>query len=116
MKIFLDENVGLRLAADLRNGGHEVFAVAESAERGMRDDEIWSLACAGSSLLVTRDWHFTNAARYDPTHCLGVVFVRPGNLKASEEAGLVCSFLAGHALEEYEGRLVTLSRGTVRIR
>ena len=116
MKILLDENVSLRLAADLWKDGHEVFAIAESAERGMRDEEIWALACRGPRLLITRDYHFTQPARYDPGRCLGVVFVRPGNLKAIEEAASVRSYLAGRPLETFQGRLVTLSRGTVRIR
>jgi len=41
MVIVLDENVSLALAGMLRQAGHEVFAVAETTERGLADDEVW---------------------------------------------------------------------------
>ena len=116
MKILLDENVCLRLAGALREDGHEVLAIAESAGKGLPDGEVWSLACEDSSLLITRDYHFTNAVRFNPAFCLGIVFLRHGNLKASEEVALVRSFLLSHPLAEYQGRLVTLAPGSITMR
>lgn len=116
MRILLDENVCLRLAGALRGDNHEVAAIAESAEKGMPDNEVWALACEGPSLLITRDYHFANSVRFDPALCLSVVFLRHGNLKADEEVTLIRSFLTSNALEEYQGKLVTLSPGSVRIR
>lgn len=116
MRILLDENVCLRLADVLREDGHEVLAMVESAARGLPDGEVWSLACENPSLLITRDYHFTNAVRFDPALCLGIVFLRHGNLTASEEVSLVRSFLVSHPLSEYGGKLVTLSRGSIRVR
>ena len=41
MKIVLDENVSLSLATVLREDGHDVLAVAESAEKSSEDEEVW---------------------------------------------------------------------------
>jgi predicted nuclease of predicted toxin-antitoxin system len=116
MRILLDESVCLRLADALREDGHEVLAIAESAGKGLPDNDVWTVACEGAFLLITRDYHFTNAVRFDPALCLGTVFLRHGNLKASEEVTLVRSFLLAHPPVEYQGRLVTLSPGRIRIR
>ncbi|MBN2562878.1 MAG: DUF5615 family PIN-like protein [Phycisphaerae bacterium] len=71
MRILLDENVCLHLAGALREDGHEVIAVAESAGKGLPDSDVWFLACQGPSLFITRDHHFTNAVRFDASLCLG---------------------------------------------
>jgi predicted nuclease of predicted toxin-antitoxin system len=116
MRILLDENVCLRLAGALREDGHEVLAITESAGKGLPDHEVWSLARESGSLLISRDYHFTNGVQFDPGLCLGIVFLRHGNLKASEEVTLVRSFLSSHPLAEYQGKLVTLSPGSTRVR
>ena len=116
MRIVLDENVCLRLARVLREDGHEVFSVAESQERSLSDAEVWTLVCETHALLITRDYHFTNGIRFNAARCLGIVFLRHGNLKASDEMALVRSFLASHVLEEFRGKLVTLFPGSARIR
>lgn len=116
MRILLDENVCMGLAAALRKDGHEVLAIAEGVPGGLPDDEVWGLACQGPFLLLTRDYHFTNAVRFNASACHGIVFLRHGNLKAGEEVALVRSFLSSNPLEEFQGKLVTLSSKGIRIR
>ena len=116
MKILLDENVSLRMADMLRKAGYEVFAVAETAERGMGDQEIWELACSKPFLLITRDYHFTNPVRFAPAFCEGILYIRAGNLTADDEIHLVQRFLAAHPTDQFRGRMVTLSPGSTRIR
>ena len=116
MRILLDENVSQSLAGALRADGHDILTVAESAGKGLPDSDVWRLACDGPFLLLTRDYHFANAVRFDPTLCLGIVFLRQGNLKSSEELDLVRSFLASYPLPAYQGKLVTLSPGSIRFR
>jgi predicted nuclease of predicted toxin-antitoxin system len=116
MKILLDESVSLRLAPALRRLGHDVTAIAELNVRGQSDEGVWHLATDEQALLITRDYHFTNALRFDPARCLGIIFIRHGNLSAADEMSLVQTFLEAHPLHEFQGRLVTLSPGSVRIR
>jgi len=116
MKILLDENISLRLARILRESGFSVFSIAENADKGMQDDEVWPLACSAPYLLITRDYHFTNPVRYDPSKCLGIVFLRHGNMTASDETQIVLSFLSRFPLEQYQGKLVVLSKNEVKFR
>ena len=102
MVIVLDENVSVALTAALRQVGHKVIAVAETAERGMADTEVWELAKAERAVLITRDHGFTKWRR--------------GNLSSEEGVALVIDFLAAHELDEYKGCLVTLWPGGARIR
>jgi len=116
MRVLLDESCCLSLARVLRDDGHEVFSISETGRKGTEDDQVWDLTCRGPYLLVTRDYHFTNSVRFPAEECLGVLFVRHGNLKARDEAELVRSFLAKHPLDEFKGALIVLSPGAVRIR
>ena len=67
-------------------------------------------------MLVTRDPHFTNPVRFDPSVTAGILHIVHGNLTGSEEAELVGGFLRGQRPETYAGRLVLVSRGGTRIR
>jgi len=116
MVIILDENVSLALAQSLRQAGHEVVAVAEIAERGMKDDEVWELAKAQQSILITRDYIFTNPVHFKTQEVQAVIYLRRGNLRAEEKIALVMDFLASHKLDEFKGCLVTLWPGGARIR
>jgi len=114
--IVLDENVSLALASALREAGHGVIALAETAGRGMTDTEVWELARARRAILITRDHGFTNPVRFRAQEVEAVIYVRRGNLRSEEEVVLVMGFLAAHELDEYKGRLVTLWPGGTRIR
>jgi len=116
MRVLLDENVGLSTARRLHDSGHEVLAIAETTSRGIADAEVWSIAREGSYLLITRDYHFTNSVRFPPSECLGILFVRHGNLTAEQEGALVARFLNHTFRTEHTGRLIVLSPGSVRIR
>ena len=92
MVIVLDENVSLALTAALRQVGHKVIAVAETAERGMADTEVWELAKAERAVLITRDHGFTNPVRFRTQEVGAVIYLRRGNLSSEEEVALVTDF------------------------
>lgn len=116
MKIVIDENVSLGLASLLRGRGFTVTAIAEIAERGMGDEEVWSLVKELSSLLITRDYHFTNPTRFDSNLVEAIIFIRSGNLTSTEEINLVEKFISNYPFENYKGKLVTLSKKEIKIR
>ncbi len=116
MRIVLDENVCLRLKKSLRALGHEVECVTDLPERGISDEAVWEIAKCNQALLITRDYHFTNPIRFNPSDCGGVLFLRHGNLTAEQEEKLVCRFLSEHAREEFAGRLVSLSLHDIKFR
>ena len=116
MKIVLDESVSYSLTNVLRDTGHTVIAIAESPTSGLSDDEIFKITIENSAVLITRDYHFTNAVRFDPTSTKGIIYIRYGNLTTTEEIGLVQNFLSKHSPEFYSGKLVILYRDSVKIR
>jgi len=116
VKILVDENVSRSLSPRLKALGHEVEHISEIASKGIPDEKVWKLAQDGPRLLITRDFHFTNQYRFNSTMVLGIVYLRIGNLKIEDEIALVEHFLRNHTLEEYKGRLVTLSPEQTKIR
>lgn len=116
MNVVLDESVSYGLAGILRNAGHTVLAIAESPTSGFPDDEVFNIAVENAAILITRDYHFTNAVRFDPTRTKGIIYIRRGNLTAAEEISLVQNFLSKHSSEYYAGKLVTLYKDSLKIR
>ena len=105
----LDENVSLQVGSRLRMLGYEVASIAQHPQRGMDDREVFALVIQRSSLLVTRDAHFTNHLRFPPEQTSGILSITAGNLRSRQEADLVDSFLRTHTREAFTGRLAILS-------
>jgi len=61
MKIIVDESVSYGLAAILRTAGHMVTSIAESETSGTVDEEVYNFVIQEHAILITRDFHFTNA-------------------------------------------------------
>ncbi len=78
--------------------------------------EVFKLVVADRAVLITRDVHFINAVRFPSEKTGGIIYIRRGNLTAPEEIDLVEKFLSRHTIEEYNGKLVTLYKGSVKIR
>lgn len=116
MKIIVDENVSYGVALTLREAGHDVIAIAESLTSGIVDEEIFKLVVDSSSVLITRDYHFTNPLRFPPDKTRGIIYIRRGNLTVCEEIALVRRFLSIHPHSDYLGKLVTLYKDTAKIR
>jgi predicted nuclease of predicted toxin-antitoxin system len=116
LKIVVDENVSYGLVEALRNASHDVMAVSEMPNVGLEDDKIFKIAVENQALLITRDYHFTNAIRFPAHRTGGIVYIRRGNLTGEEEIRLVESFLSQYETKDYSGKLVTLYKDSVRIR
>ena len=116
VSILLDENVSLDLAAWLRKNSYPVHCIVESRHRGMSDKDVWELARKQQSILITRDYHFTNPARFSPNEIFAIIYIRHGNLRSQEEVQRVKNFLSFHPEKEFQGKLVTLSKYDITIR
>jgi predicted nuclease of predicted toxin-antitoxin system len=76
MRIKLDENLPVRLAATLTNLGHDVHTIAEENLSGRSDREVWHAAQQEARFLITQDLDFSDLRQFGPgTHC-GILLVR----------------------------------------
>jgi predicted nuclease of predicted toxin-antitoxin system len=116
MKFVLDESISYGLAEVLRRAGHRVVAIADAATTGNTDEDVFTLVCANKSTLITKDYHFTNPVRFPSEKTGGIIYVRHGNLTSEEEISLIVKFISAHSQSEFEGKLVTLYRDSVKIR
>jgi predicted nuclease of predicted toxin-antitoxin system len=79
MKIKLDENLPLRLAALLKDLGHDVHTPHDERLIGHADAEIWDAAQKESRFLITQDLDFSDLRRFAPARTMAsfwCVFVR----------------------------------------
>jgi len=76
MKIKLDENLPLRLAASLHNLGHDVHTVHGERLMGHADWEIWKAAQKESRFLITQDLDFSDLRRFAPGSHYGILLIR----------------------------------------
>ena len=67
MKIKLDENLPLRLAARLEALGHDVLTVRDQGLLGADDTRIWEAAQLEGRFLVTQDLGFSEIALLAPS-------------------------------------------------
>jgi predicted nuclease of predicted toxin-antitoxin system len=76
MRIKLDENLPVSLAAVLGDLDHDVHTVAEENLSGRNDREVWEAAQQDVRFLITQDLDFSDVRRFAPgTHC-GILLVR----------------------------------------
>lgn len=112
MRFVIDECTGPAVAERLRELGHEVFSIFESA-RGADDGEILRVAVETRSVLVTNDKDFGELVfGQAQLHC-GVVLLRLTDERASSKIAVMEALLEGHA-SELEGRFAVVSERTVR--
>jgi len=115
MRFIVDENVSFGVVKELRASGHAVIAIAEG-HTGMKDNEIYEMVIREKALLITRDFHFTNSLRFPPQKTEGIIYLRHGNLKTSEEIEIIVKFIKLGSLDKTKGSLVTLERKRAKIR
>jgi len=116
MKIVVDENVSYGLVERLRMRGYDVISTSELPERGISDEDIYTLILREQAIFVTRDHHFTDPIRFPAEKTKGIIYIRHGNLKSEEEIMMVENCLRSHDLEIFQGKSVTLYRDSMRIR
>jgi predicted nuclease of predicted toxin-antitoxin system len=85
MIIVVDESVSYGIVPLLREAGHEVVAIAESATTGIGDEQVFHLVQERGALLISRDYHFTNAIRFPASATRGILYIRRGNLTAQKK-------------------------------
>ena len=77
MRFRLDENLDVRLADLLTEGGHDTATVLSERLSGRSDESIYETCLSERRTLVTLDLDFANPLRFPPAATEGIAVLRP---------------------------------------
>src|SRR6185369_3656879 len=100
MRFLVDECTGPKVAAYLRDEGHEVFSVFDEA-RGIEDDQVIQKAYDENWILITNDKDFGEKVYRERRPHHGIILVRLEDERAANKIEVL-----RRLLEEYSDRLL----------
>jgi predicted nuclease of predicted toxin-antitoxin system len=115
MKIKLDENLPLRLAAPLKDLGHDVHTVHAERLVGHPDGEIWEAAQTESRFLITQDMDFSDLRKFVPGSHHGILLVRLHSPSRRNLKVRVIEIFQRESAEEWSGCFVVATERKVRV-
>lgn len=80
--LLADENINPAVVRGLRERGHDIVSVVETANAGATDAAVLALANAQARVILTHDADFGTLALREGAPFVGLVYVRPGILDA----------------------------------
>ena len=95
MRFLVDENAGPSLAIWLRNQGHEVFSVYETA-RGVDDDQIIQQAFVDHWIIITSDKDFGEKVYREQWPHRGVILLRLEDERVASKIATLQRLLEKH--------------------
>lgn len=113
MRFLLDENLPRRIAQNLRQQGHDVFSVRESA-RGIADDEVWRRAAKEQRILITCDVRAANQTRR-PAPVAVVLLRGPERATVAMFDQMLSSFLASPDAAKLKDQIAVVRPGRYRL-
>jgi predicted nuclease of predicted toxin-antitoxin system len=115
VKIKLDENIPIGIAADLSALGHDVQTVYDEKLVGKPDRVVWDAVCFEQRFFITQDMDFSDIRLYAPGTHPGILLVRlqkPGkNLIRSE----IVRIFKNEAISSWQRAFVILSDAKIRV-
>jgi len=116
MRIKVDEDLPLAVAALLRQSGYEADTVLEEGLGGWKDHELWQVVQAEGRFLVTADKGFGDIRIFPPETHGGVLLLRPDEDGIRPLMVLMEQVMASYDLASLAGLLVVATPRGVRIR
>lgn len=117
MKLLVDANLAPRVAARLREAGHEAVHVADLGLLRATDEEIARHAVDAGFVVVSADSDFSMLLALSGAAAPSVVLFRSADLMSADgQAGLLIANLRNVAEELAAGAVVSLRRGRLRVR
>jgi predicted nuclease of predicted toxin-antitoxin system len=114
VRFVADENIDAQIVGSLRALGHEVLYVAEMA-RGIRDEDVLTLARDRAGILVTGDRDFGTLVFARGLLHVGVVLVRLHGWSPDRKADRVTALVVEHGAT-LQGAFTVLDERGVRTR
>jgi len=115
MRIKLDENLDARLAAILKQAGHDTNTVQEQGLRGTVDEGLYEVCKVEGRILVSLDLDFSNIIRFPPRGTSGLVVLRGPNQLFPTIRILVQTLIDALNRESPTGSLWIVEPGRLRI-
>ena len=110
MKVLVDENIPRMTVNRLRESGHDVKDIRGTADQGLGDSGLWSVAMAEGRLLITTDKGFTEH-RSAAHHGILIVRLRqPNRVKIHQS---VMNAFGRFQDTEWPGQLVVMRDATM---
>jgi predicted nuclease of predicted toxin-antitoxin system len=115
MRIKLDENLPLKLAASLKALGHDVDTVFDEGLAGHADTDIWQIAQHEKRVLITQDLDFSDAREFLPGTHAGILLIRLSSPSRERLLVRVSEIFQTEAVHQWSGCLIVVTDHKVRI-
>ena len=113
-KLLLDENIGIIVAAALREKGYDVTSILEDTP-GSTDQEVLGLAKKEKRIVVTLDRDFGSLVFRDSERHVGVLFLRLRKENTKTVIRVINSVLSQYG-SKLKGKFIVASESSIRIR
>ncbi len=116
MKVKLDENLPVRVAAIVAAHGHDVDTAVDESLAGADDPTVSAVATEADRLVLTLDRGFGDVRRYPPGTHAGILVLRIEDQSVSAVATAVEGLLDVVDLDGLTGCVAVYFDGNLRIR
>lgn len=115
MKIKLDKNLPFRLAALLKNLGHDVHALRDERLLGRADAEIWEATQKESRFLITQDLDISDLRQFAPGSHHGLLLVRLRSPNRRDLIERIVALFQNESVGEWAGCFVVATERKIRV-
>jgi predicted nuclease of predicted toxin-antitoxin system len=117
VRLLIDANLSPRVAAKLREAGHDAVHVADVGLLSASDEAILAHAVASHQVIVSADTDFGELLAVSGAARPSVVLLRSADrLTPYQQAALLADNLPAVAAELDRGAVVSIARGRLRVR
>lgn len=117
MRLLIDQNLATRVAALLRDAGHDAVHVSERDMSRADDDQVLTLATAEDRVVVSEDTDFGALLARSGSPLPSLVLLRSADrLTTQARADLLIATIGRVEAELDTGAIVVVGRSRVRIR
>jgi predicted nuclease of predicted toxin-antitoxin system len=116
VKVKIDENLPVSVAAHLRELGMDAHTVHEEELAGTTDPDLLDVMRLEDRMIITLDRGFGDIRRYPPGTHPGVVVLRLTDESAPAAREAVAQLVENHDLDDLRGAITVVQQGTLRIR
>jgi predicted nuclease of predicted toxin-antitoxin system len=116
MKLKVDENLPVEVAAVLRQAGHDASTVFTEHLTGSGDPNIATVCRTEARALITLDMDFADIRPYPPAQYAGLVVLRLRRQDKPHVLETIRRLLPAMAAEQLEQRLWIVEEARLRVR